>query len=282
MERIETLIQNLQQQLASKASTAHLLATAEMLVLELRKPINTSVQKVSVQMPYVFVSENLPIAETTKTNEEILDDIKNILHPDEYILAAEPDNTITETAEKQTEVITNNEANVAETHIVTEETQKKSLLQKPTQILAEALEEFFPAKAKINFNEMLESLPTYAAQPNATKQVFELNDVIVDENEESLNDVFSNPVLEVAQTIKETPVKDLRKAIGVNDKYLFINELFKGDEAMYEKCLKTINSFAVYPEAETWIRRELLVKMGWDEKASSTKQFYQIVMRRFL
>lgn len=282
MERIETLIQNLQQQLASKASTAHLLATAEMLVLELRKPINTSVQKVSVQMPYVFVSENLPIAETTRTNEEILDDIKNILHPDEYILAAEPDNTITETAEKQTEVITNNEANLAETHIVSEETQKKSLLQKPTQILAEALEEFFPAKAKINFNEMLESLPTYAAQPNATKQVFELNDVIVDENEESLNDVFSNPVLEVAQTIKETPVKDLRKAIGVNDKYLFINELFKGDEAMYEKCLKTINSFAVYPEAETWIRRELLVKMGWDEKASSTKQFYQIVMRRFL
>ncbi|MFY8128883.1 MAG: hypothetical protein ACOVMM_10925 [Chitinophagaceae bacterium] len=282
MERIETLIQNLQQQLASKASTAHLLATAEMLVLELRKPINTSVQKVSVQMPYVFVSENLPIAETTRTNEEILDDIKNILHPDEYILAAERDNTITETAEKQTEVITNNETNVAETHIVTEETQKKSLLQKPTQILAEALEEFFPAKAKINFNEMLESLPTYAAQPNATKQVFELNDVIVDENEESLNDVFSNPVLEVAQTIKETPVKDLRKAIGVNDKYLFINELFKGDEAMYEKCLKTINSFAVYPEAETWIRRELLVKMGWDEKASSTKQFYQIVMRRFL
>lgn len=282
MERIETLIQNLQQQLASKASTAHLLATAEMLVLELRKPINTSVQKVSVQMPYVFVSENLPIAETTRTNEEILDDIKNILHPDEYILAAERDNTITETAEKQTEVITNNEANLAETHIVSEETQKKSLLQKPTQILAEALEEFFPAKAKINFNEMLESLPTYAAQPNATKQVFELNDVIVDENEESLNDVFSNPVLEVAQTIKETPVKDLRKAIGVNDKYLFINELFKGDEAMYEKCLKTINSFAVYPEAETWIRRELLVKMGWDEKASSAKQFYQIVMRRFL
>jgi hypothetical protein len=281
MERIETLIQNLQQQLASNAPTSHLLATAEMLVLELRTPANTHIQKVSVQMPYVFVGENLPSVETQKTNEEILDNVKNILHPDEYILAAEPVNTITESTEKQIEGITNNEAPEVVSNIVAEETPKKSLLQKPTQILAEALEEFFPAKAKINFNEMLESLPTYAAQPTAAKQVFELNDVIVDENEASLNDVFSNPVIEVAQTIKEAPVKDLRKAIGVNDKYLFINELFKGDEAMYEKCLKTINSFAVYPEAETWIRRELLVKMGWDEKASSTKQFYQIVMRRF-
>ena len=160
------------------------------------------------------------------------------------------------------------------------EVPRTALLQKPTQILANALEEFFPSKGKINFNEMLETLPTFSTQTTASKQVFELNDVML-ENEESLNDVFKTPVVEVAQAIKEAPVKDLRKAIGVNDKYLFINELFKGDEAMYDKCIKTINSFSVYPEAETWIRRELLVKMGWDEKGIATKQFYNIVMRRF-
>ena len=58
MERIETLIQNLQHQLSNNASNAQLLTTAELLVVELRTPANTFIQKVSVQMPYVFVSDS--------------------------------------------------------------------------------------------------------------------------------------------------------------------------------------------------------------------------------
>ena len=46
--------------------------------------------------------------------------------------------------------------------------------------------------------------------------------------------------------------------------FLFINDLFRGDEAMYERSIKTINSFNIYPEAEYWISRELKVKLGWN------------------
>lgn len=279
MERIETLIQNLQQQLASKASSAQLLATAELLVMELRTPVNTCVQKVSVQMPYLYVhNNNVNVTEVKVeklSNELLLNEEKQAEVEDKIAI------NVVE-ASLQTNTITDTPSYIQPK--IFEETPKEhpktNFLQKPTQILADALEEFFPAKGKINYNELLETLPTFSVQPTAAKQVFELNDVMVEE-EESLNDIFKAPVAEVAQVIKEAPVKDLRKAIGINDKYLFINELFKGDEAMYEKCLKTINSFSVYPEAETWIRRELLVKMGWDEKSASTKQFYSLVARRF-
>jgi len=50
---------------------------------------------------------------------------------------------------------------------------------------------------------------------------------------------------------------------------------------MYERSIKTINSFSIYPEAEYWIQRELKVKLGWKEKDEAVVLFDQIVKRRF-
>jgi len=80
---------------------------------------------------------------------------------------------------------------------------------------------------------------------------------------------------------QDETVKDLKKAIGVNDRFLFINELFRGDEAMYERSIKTINNFSILAEAEYWIRRELKIKIGWTDADPIVKQFDQLVRRRF-
>lgn len=99
--------------------------------------------------------------------------------------------------------------------------------------------------------------------------------------EESINDKLKQHKTELVERLKETPVKDLRKAIGINDRFLFISELFRGDEAMYERCIKTINSFNIYPEAEYWITRELKVKLGWSDDNPAVQHFDQLVKRRF-
>lgn len=99
--------------------------------------------------------------------------------------------------------------------------------------------------------------------------------------QESLNDRLKQERTELAHVLKDTPIKDLRKAVGVNDKFLFVNELFRGDEAMYERSIKTINSFHIFPEAEYWINRELKVKLGWNDQSPTVKHFYQLVRRRF-
>jgi hypothetical protein len=99
--------------------------------------------------------------------------------------------------------------------------------------------------------------------------------------EESLNDKLKQGKTELLEVLKETPIKDLRKAIGINDRFLFINDLFRGDEAMYERSIKTINSFNIYHEAEYWINRELKVKIGWDNENRTVQHFDQLVKRRF-
>jgi hypothetical protein len=100
-------------------------------------------------------------------------------------------------------------------------------------------------------------------------------------NQASLNEKLKQTKIDLVDTISETSIRDLRKAIGVNDRFLFINELFRGDEAAYERSIKTINSFSIYAEAEYWIERELKIKNGWDMQNEKVAQFYQLVKRRF-
>jgi hypothetical protein len=108
----------------------------------------------------------------------------------------------------------------------------------------------------------------------------EVNDVIGSSGT-SLNDKLRTDVSDLKSALNDSPVRDLRKAIGVNDRYVFINHLFRGDEVMYERSLKTINGFRILPEAEYWMERELKVKLGWDENNPTTRHFYLIVKRRF-
>ncbi|HEV2480699.1 MAG TPA: hypothetical protein VGS79_13575 [Puia sp.] len=108
----------------------------------------------------------------------------------------------------------------------------------------------------------------------------EVNDVIGSSGT-SLNDKLKSEVADLKSALNDTPVRDLKKAIGVNDRYVFINQLFRGDEVMYERSLKTINGFRILPEAEYWMERELKVKLGWDENREATRHFYQLVKRRF-
>lgn len=97
----------------------------------------------------------------------------------------------------------------------------------------------------------------------------------------SVNDTLKTGNTELASVLTDAPVRDLKKAIGINDRFVFLSELFRGDEAMYERSIKTINNFRIYPEAEYWMERELKVKLGWDEKKEVVKQFSQLVKRRF-
>ncbi|MFI5156789.1 MAG: hypothetical protein ACHQEM_11410 [Chitinophagales bacterium] len=146
--------------------------------------------------------------------------------------------------------------------------------------MEEELATFMPKlqnqEAKEWILDPLNEIPTLSHQQAAR----EINDVI-GSNGASLNDKLKGNIVDLAAALKEAPVRELKKAIGVNDRYVFINELFRGDEPMYERSIKTINNFRILPEAEYWMERELKIKLGWDDSREITKHFYQLVRRRF-
>ena len=141
--------------------------------------------------------------------------------------------------------------------------QKKESIQKRVQV------------PEFSFDPLTE-IPTLSQQ-HTSKEINEMLGI----RDASLNDKLKEHKVEVGHVVADHPIKDLKKAIGINDRHIFINELFRGDEVMYERSLKTINGFRIFAEAEYWIERELKVKLGWEEHKDTTRHFYQLIKRRF-
>ena len=259
MERVETLVQKLQEQLKQGATPAKLLLTVQMLQHELvhlhaAQPLAAADKSaVAVSMPV-----NVPIPQQEPA----------ALQPQVEEKAALP--VVPAEEEKIIEVLQVDEAELeAELEEIKRNAslmQQISGLRKP-QLLFEATDDDIP------------TLPQQPAPAPATDKK-EVNDMVVGETA-SLNDTLKTAATEVSHKLTDLPVKDLKRAIGINERFLYLNELFRGDEAMYERSIKTINSFSIFPEAEYWIRRELKTKLGWKDSDPTVMQFDQLVKRRF-
>jgi hypothetical protein len=108
----------------------------------------------------------------------------------------------------------------------------------------------------------------------------EVNDTILTDVA-TMNEMLKPTSVEVAELLEDSPISDLRKSINVNDKYLFITDLFGNDENTYDRSLRTLNNLTAYGEADYWIRRELQVKYGWKDESHTAKLFFNYIRRRF-
>jgi len=251
MERVGTLINKLQEQFQQHADASTLLITTQLLLAELQQqtPAANTGRKVAVILP-----GNAHAAAPTVVTEQPT--------PVPPVEPAKPVVEVKEPAQSSTP------------QSPVEPIQPSS----PVEPAKKPAEPVKPAQNGWLFDTVA-SVPTLAHQ-EPKKEVFELNDSMT-AADESLNEKLKEQRVEVASVLQGSPVRDLKKAIGINDRYLYINELFRGDEDMYERSIKTINAFNIYPEAEYWIQRELKVKLGWNEGTEAVKSFDQLVKRRF-
>jgi hypothetical protein len=83
----------------------------------------------------------------------------------------------------------------------------------------------------------------------------------------------------IADTIKN-PISDLRTGIGVNDRFLLINALFKGSMPDYSAAIEEINKQDSLDDA-IQIISILAEQNHWDEKAEGFLRLMSFVNRRF-
>ena len=62
------------------------------------------------------------------------------------------------------------------------------------------------------------------------------------------------PEKTVADKLSRQPIKDLKSAIGLNQKFLFMNDLFEGENELFNNAINKINSFN-YPARSDSIYR---------------------------
>ncbi|MCF8336150.1 MAG: hypothetical protein K9H65_06080 [Bacteroidales bacterium] len=82
----------------------------------------------------------------------------------------------------------------------------------------------------------------------------------------------------LSSRMQSKPIQDLNKAIGLNDRFLFIRELFGGDKDAYYEAIQIINEMPGYEEAEEYLRE----RFNWDEDKPEVIRFMELVRRRFI
>lgn len=85
----------------------------------------------------------------------------------------------------------------------------------------------------------------------------------------------------LAARLQRKPVTDLMMAIGINDKFLLLNELFAGSMEKYNKSIRALNSFSTLFGARTYMS-ELQIELQWDCDSEAYKKLSDLVERRFL
>lgn len=86
----------------------------------------------------------------------------------------------------------------------------------------------------------------------------------------------------LAERLRKTPIEDLRKAIGLNQKFQYINELFSGDSEGYHLLIDEVNSADSLDRAMALLAARSERFATPDEEDQLAQSLLELVERRFL
>ncbi len=84
----------------------------------------------------------------------------------------------------------------------------------------------------------------------------------------------------VAGRIQKERLQNIRSAIGINEKFLFLNELFKGDLARYNRVIDELNAMQTKQGADTYLM-ELKIEGQLGENHPAFEKLKEIVGRKY-
>ncbi|MDB5133548.1 MAG: hypothetical protein JWP37_151 [Mucilaginibacter sp.] len=92
-----------------------------------------------------------------------------------------------------------------------------------------------------------------------------------------LNNTGSRVTEQHTQTID-----DLKSAITLNDKLLYIKDLFNGYNLAYSEAIDILNRLETFEEADKYLQNSYAVKNNWGSKQTTVDKFYSLLKRRYL
>lgn len=100
----------------------------------------------------------------------------------------------------------------------------------------------------------------------------------------TLNELLAGSLKKGTSTTAPSPgpaVRDLKQAINLNDKLLYIKDLFNGYNLAYSEAIELINKMPDFNTADTFLKNNYAVKNNWATKQATVDKFYDLLRRRF-
>jgi len=196
-------------------------------------------------------------------NLNLLEKLNLLDKTKEFISLNEPDSeSFTKTEPPKNE---HNLAKAEENHMLKAEI--KSIKDNISDIQKE-FEKKPPSPPKISFDLFEMPQPTIAEKYAETSN--SLNDNILKQQKEK----------NLAEQLQLKHIESLKAVVGINDKFLFINELFEGNMREYDIAITQLDNFHSYNETLEYIN-QMKEKFDWNTNSSSLVKLKEFLKRRY-
>ena len=111
-----------------------------------------------------------------------------------------------------------------------------------------------------------------------------LADIYLEEKAERsmLNDSLQSPEKQsLADKLAKNAGQSIIKMLTLNQRFMFVNELFAGNQNQFLSAIELIDEMESYKEAAAHIRSSLAEKYKWDMESEEVEEFMELVEKRF-
>ena len=97
-----------------------------------------------------------------------------------------------------------------------------------------------------------------------------------------INEAFASADSSLSGHLQKHPIADLMSAIGLNERYLYANDLFEGDMQEFKNAIKMLNEFQSGNEAKAFFDSGLRSTYNWEDDNTLAQALFNLVERRYL
>ena len=98
---------------------------------------------------------------------------------------------------------------------------------------------------------------------------------------QSLNDRFNATMPDLSDRLQQLRQDTLRSAMGINDRYIFMEALFRGDAHSFDTMLGLLDHAKTYHEAESIASQYIRIVRDNLEQEAVVEKFYGLLRSRF-
>ena len=98
---------------------------------------------------------------------------------------------------------------------------------------------------------------------------------------QSLNDRFNPSVPDLSDRLQQLRQDSLRTAMGINDRYIFLETLFRGDSHSFDTMMGLLDHAKTFNEAELIAAQYIRSVQDNLEQAAVVEKFYDLLRSRF-
>lgn len=88
---------------------------------------------------------------------------------------------------------------------------------------------------------------------------------------------------DLSEKLEATPIDNIQKAMGLNERILTQNELFRGDKDSFDSTVKKLNGLNSFDEARNYLSEEIIPQYDWahEDRLKKAQEFIKLIRRKY-